>query len=439
MPLVKDILNQKVKTFSDQSSSLFEGFPINIKENAEKWADAIDLYANSILSSVIPTSTTGSIAKKALLDILNGVSEPVEEVIQSLPFTIYYRCPEIKMILFIDHLRKIGYKSTPNLDKSNNFKILRGIQKTYNQARPVFALSEEDIFYNQARFNQVYEVEINERKHFTLLPDGVTVDSSNLARKYKDIPVNQEGIIIPLQVDGIIGDDTIRYKPAPPQFFIYEANSDEKWNRTYSKIPFFLQPSTAGEIWIDEPVKNSNGDYITRQQKVSSSYFKKKYIDTKLSKDYSKFIIDKTQAETDGGLFENRKDSVIGFTQAFEANHSTCDRIWINNSIKTITEYDVFLKSKKKEFKAKLPVEKNVLTALENGINAYAISLAVGMNPTFTAAASVIPLSFQSVIAKGKSGGSNKDCVDLMINLIDTYFKSGIATNNSSGSTISWQ
>jgi len=74
MALVKEILTQKTQVFADQKSPLFEGFPLSIKENAEKWADAIDSYA----SLVIPVSTTNTIAKKALYDLLSTViSEPL--------------------------------------------------------------------------------------------------------------------------------------------------------------------------------------------------------------------------------------------------------------------------------------------------------------------------------------------------------------------------
>jgi hypothetical protein len=441
MALIKTILSQKAQVFADQGSPLFEGFPGSIKDNADKWAGAIDSYANSIESFVTPLSLSGVIAKKVLLDIMNNVTEPPQENPNPFPFTIYYRSPEIRMRVFNSYLRDVvGYKSNPLLDKSEIFTILNNIRVTYNKLKPTLALTEDDIRYNQKRFNQIFEKDISNSRRFKLLPDGVTIDSKGLPYLYKFIPLDKDGIIIELQVDGIIGDDTIRYYPIE-EFRIYEGENPG-WELVYSKLKYITQPSTAGGVYIAYPQLIGNHYHIRDViQHKEPGIFKKDFIDKKLSPDYINNMIDKTQAQYDGNIFDKTPvvSTVNDFKKVFELNHSTCDQIWLKNNIKTLTDYSSFLKSKKITFNTKPTVEKNALSALETGITAYATALGLGMNPSFTGAPSSSPLSFKSVISKGKSGGSNKECLDLMINLIDTYFKGGIATNNSTGASIPWQ
>lgn len=436
MALVKEILTQKTQVFADQKSPLFEGFPLSIKENAEKWADAIDSYA----SLVIPVSTTNTIAKKALYDMMNNITEPPSEEPNPFPFTIYYKSPESRLRAFNTYLRDtVGYKSNPALDKSSIFNILNSIRDTYNKLKPILAVSENDIKYNQRRFNQIFAKDIENKRQFPLLSDGVTINSKGLPYLYKFIPLNKEGVIVALQEDGIIGDDTIRYYPIE-EFRIYEGENAE-WERVYSKIDFITQPSVNGAVALSKPQLIKNHYNIQSfAQRMEPSFFKKNFIDKKLSNDYAKIMIEKTQAQTDGNIFDKTPivSKVSDFQKTYELNHSTCDQIWLDNKIKTLSDYSIFLKSKKASFTTKPPIQKNALTALENGITAYATALAIGMNPTFTGAPSPNPISFQAVIAKGSAGGSNKECLDLMVNLINSYFKTGIATNNSSGATSTW-
>lgn len=433
MALIKQILKQKIQEFGDQLSPLFQGFPSNLVDNADKWGDAIDTYA----SVVTPISTNNVLAKKALIDIMKGVLDPVDELVSPFPFTIYYKSPETRMYQFNKYLTKdVGYKSNPTLDKSEVFQRLNRIRETYNKLYPVLALTVEDIFYNQRRFNQIYKNDIDNGRKFKLLQDGVTIDSKGLPSKYSHIPVNNEGVIIPLQEDGIIGDDTIRYWPIV-SFAIYELDKNPKWNAAYSKIPFITQPGSSGDVWLGVPKLMSTGDYDIRNEQVSNLFFRKNFIDKGLSKDYTKIMIDKSQFDLDGGL-GNDNSTFTSFKDVYEANHSTCDQFWLINKITTIEQYVTLLISKRIVFDANPKVKKNGITALENGIMAYAQLLAVGMTPNYTAAPSVLPLSFNSAKAKGMAGGSNNQCITTMSNIIDSYFRAGIATDNSSGVTIPW-
>lgn len=69
---------------------------------------------------------------------------------------------------------------------------------------------------------------------------------------------------------------------------------------------------------------------------------------------------------------------------------------------------------------------------------AYATILAQGMLPNFTGIPPVTPIEFASVYALGFGGASNKICMDAMIVVIDTWFRTGTAVNTSTGTTVNW-
>jgi hypothetical protein len=78
------------------------------------------------------------------------------------------------------------------------------------------------------------------------------------------------------------------------------------------------------------------------------------------------------------------------------------------------------------------------LTILSQAITTYAISLAIGMGPTFVAVPPTIPLALASVAPVGLSGGSSDQCCTLLGEIIDKWFRLGIAVNTSTGATIVW-
>lgn len=71
-------------------------------------------------------------------------------------------------------------------------------------------------------------------------------------------------------------------------------------------------------------------------------------------------------------------------------------------------------------------------------LTAYALELGLGMQPTFTAIPPPTPIILAPVFSLGFAGGSAKQCAELMSSTIDTWFKTGIAINNSSGATVQW-
>lgn len=69
---------------------------------------------------------------------------------------------------------------------------------------------------------------------------------------------------------------------------------------------------------------------------------------------------------------------------------------------------------------------------------AYAAQLALGMQPAFTGTPPITPIVLDSVYAIGLSTGSNGDCLNELVSLIDSWFKTGTAINNVSGATVNW-
>lgn len=73
-----------------------------------------------------------------------------------------------------------------------------------------------------------------------------------------------------------------------------------------------------------------------------------------------------------------------------------------------------------------------------NGLISYATVLASGMSPTFTGAAPPIPIILTPAFAIGFSGGSSEEVADMLSDIIDVWFRTGTAINNSSGIVTNW-
>lgn len=440
MALVKSTLSEKLSTFIDQDHPAFSGMPTNTLETSNAWADAVNTYA----SLVTPPSTTAVLAKAAFISIMNGLAPPVEEDPTADPFTMYYISPESKMNRFNNYLRTIGYKSDPSLDKTAVFTKLKTIRLAYNKQRPSVAFTDEDIYYNQARFNQIYAADINAGTRLKLKQDGVTVDSVDPF--YSRIPVDPTGKVVSLQVDGIIGDDTIRYFPLST-VLVYEQNGSRKWNQVYSSLKFIHSSCESGDMLCRIPFKEANSDWGIQRGIISNFKVKQTYIDKGLMKDYTKIRLDKVQFQYDGGLADNPAYEIpMGtFISKYSLNHSTCDPAWGATSCPTrspirFKTIDEFINAKRlaaKTYKALPPSVKDGITVLQNAIKAYALELAIGMAPAFTGS-NVSPLDLSPVVTLGMSGAGSAKCVTMLSNLIHVYFISGTATNNSSGATSPW-
>lgn len=69
---------------------------------------------------------------------------------------------------------------------------------------------------------------------------------------------------------------------------------------------------------------------------------------------------------------------------------------------------------------------------------AYATALAPGMLPAFAGTPPIgIPV-FDPIYAVGMSGGTSEQCIDMMVNILDIWMRTGIAVNTSTSVTINW-
>lgn len=92
---------------------------------------------------------------------------------------------------------------------------------------------------------------------------------------------------------------------------------------------------------------------------------------------------------------------------------------------------------------ALLPINSNTPTGLTTfcaGILAYATSLGLGMQPTFTATPPPAPLEplLTPVMASGFAGASASVIATQMATIIDGWYKTGIAVNNSTSVSVPW-
>jgi len=83
---------------------------------------------------------------------------------------------------------------------------------------------------------------------------------------------------------------------------------------------------------------------------------------------------------------------------------------------------------------------KTVLTLFPSIFQIYAVQLAAGMTtPDKTGNPPPVAIVFMPVYILGFAGAKQIDCINAMIPIIDTWFKTGFVVNNSTGVTIIWQ
>ncbi len=73
-----------------------------------------------------------------------------------------------------------------------------------------------------------------------------------------------------------------------------------------------------------------------------------------------------------------------------------------------------------------------------NGLISYATVLASGMQPTFTGVIPPSSVVLTPAFSLGLSGGSSEEVADLLSSIIDVWFRTGTAINNSSGIVTNW-
>lgn len=83
-------------------------------------------------------------------------------------------------------------------------------------------------------------------------------------------------------------------------------------------------------------------------------------------------------------------------------------------------------------------VETDANAAFAAAFTTYAAQLGLGMQPTFTATPPPTPIVLAPVFAVGLGGGSAQQCAQTMAEIVDLWFRTGSAVNNSSGAIIPW-
>lgn len=80
----------------------------------------------------------------------------------------------------------------------------------------------------------------------------------------------------------------------------------------------------------------------------------------------------------------------------------------------------------------------NAISLLTAAFTAYATQLALGMQPLFTGTPPPTPVPIATIVPLGLSGVSGSVIAIILSRIIDTWFRTGIAINNSSGTTVIW-
>lgn len=81
----------------------------------------------------------------------------------------------------------------------------------------------------------------------------------------------------------------------------------------------------------------------------------------------------------------------------------------------------------------------NDVSGMSDAIKVYADVLGSGMAPAFTYTIPNIGPDLTPVKMLGLSGGSSKQCIDLMSTIIDIWFRTCTAQNTISGGVVFWQ
>lgn len=114
----------------------------------------------------------------------------------------------------------------------------------------------------------------------------------------------------------------------------------------------------------------------------------------------------------------------------------------VNDYASTVVPFSTTSVVAKAAFKSTMlaitPSPPNGLALLTTAFSTYASTLAGGMQPGFTATPPTSPINLAPVISLGMSGASGAVIAASLANVIHSWFKTGLATNNSSGTTILW-
>jgi hypothetical protein len=135
-------------------------------------------------------------------------------------------------------------------------------------------------------------------------------------------------------------------------------------------------------------------------------------------------------------------DSSSPIHEGFPENSSEASLRWAD-AINQYASSLIPLSTTSSAAKTSLQAHLNTVPALGeqgfvNGLISYASVIATGMNPTFTGVVPPIPIVLTPAFMIGLSGGSSEDVASKLSDIIDVWFRTGTAINNSSGVVTNW-
>ncbi len=405
MPLNKSALQQKLRSFGDPFFTEFISYPTNVSDLANKWGDALDLF----IPGIIPTTTTALAAKEAFKVSMNTGVGPIPNKPYYEPFTLGFFSQESALLFFNQYLLRIGYTPNPELDTNAQIAITNSILLTYNKLYPNNKLTVDGIYYNQARYNMINA-------------DGIANGT------IKPLSTNLSG-------DGIIGDDTIKYMPTTIANPFQDFNSPEFISTFDGQV--IAQPSVSGNLSFNK-YSGHTPNFIDR----SSVYYQ--YIKTNKIKNYLLLPLTKTQSDIGEKDYmdipnnPNPSKPMSFYINSFESNHKLCDPSWKTLHINNITELNTVMRLAQTIHNLVPQSKKDFLVVLADSLKIYATQIAIGMQPSFTAAPPAMPINFIPVKTLGLNGGTTESCIEILSTIILNWFKTGLATNNGSGVTTNW-
>lgn len=130
-----------------------------------------------------------------------------------------------------------------------------------------------------------------------------------------------------------------------------------------------------------------------------------------------------------------------GFTQFPQSVSEAADRwsLAIDNYANLVTPPSTTSVAATQALRAKLLMAETIgIDAFKLGLVEYATILAAGMAPAFTGVPPAIPPVFEPIFAAGFAGADSQTIATLLSDMIDLWFKTGTAINNTSGVTLTW-
>ena len=80
----------------------------------------------------------------------------------------------------------------------------------------------------------------------------------------------------------------------------------------------------------------------------------------------------------------------------------------------------------------------NFIPVFTSSLTTYGATLGLGMQPAFTAIPPPAPIVIAALVPSGLAGATGAQQAQLLGTLIDAWFRTGTAVNNSSGVTVPW-